>query len=164
MDREVKPVPEGYGTITPYLVVRDADRVIEFYKKAFGAEERGRMPAPDGKSVAHAELKIGDSIVMLSDELPGQACEAPPALGGTTVGFYVYVEDVDAAFDRAVAAGATVRRPLEDRFWGDRTCEVIDPSGHIWTLATRVEEPSREEMSRRSQEAYEKTLQEAGRR
>jgi PhnB protein len=162
MKRETKPVPKGYAAVTPYLVVRDAARVIEFYKQAFGAEERSRMSTPDGKSIAHAELKIGDSIFMLSDEMPGQLCESPRALGGTTVGFYLYVSDVDAAFDRAVAAGATVRQPVQNMFWGDRTGEVTDPSGHVWTLATRVEEVSREELARRGREAFEKMLQHSG--
>jgi PhnB protein len=164
MKREVKPIPKGYQAVTPYLVVRDAARVIEFYKEAFGAEERSRMTTPDGKTVAHAELKIGDSIFMLSDEMPGQLCESPLALGGTTFGFYLYVKDVDKAFDRAVAAGAESKRPVQDMFWGDRTGEVTDPSGHIWTLATRVEELSEEEIARRGREAFEKMLQESGQR
>ena len=164
MKREVKPMPEGYQAITPYLVVRDAAHVIEFYKEAFGAEERGRMPTPDGKYIAHAELKIGESIFMLSDEMPGQLCESPLALGGTAVGFYVYVENVDEAFERAVSAGADVKRRVQDMFWGDRTCEVTDPSGHIWTLATRVEEVSPEELEKRSREVFEKMLQESGQR
>jgi PhnB protein len=162
MEREVKPIPEGYQTATPYLVVRDAARVIEFYKEAFDAEERSREMSPDGKHIIHAEMKIGDSVFMLSDELPGQLCESPLALGGTTFGFYVYVEDVDKAFDRAIAAGGEMRRPVQDMFWGDRTCEVSDPSGHMWTLATHVEELSREELDKRTRESFEKMLQESG--
>ena len=163
MNRDVKPIPEGYQTMTPFLTVHDAARVIEFYKEAFGAEECYRMLMPDGKSVAHAEMKIGDSVFMLSDEMPGQQCNSPQSLGGTTVGFYMYVEDVDTAFDRAVAAGATVKTPVQDMFWGDRTGEVLDPSGHLWTLATHVEELSPEEIAERGREAFEKMLQGAGR-
>ncbi len=162
-EKEVKPIPEGYQTVTPALVVRDAARVIEFYKEAFGAQERYRMPLPDGKGIAHAELKIGDSVFMLSDEMPGQECSSPAALGGTTVNFYVYVEDVDAAFDHAIAVGGTVRRPVQDMFWGDRTGAVVDPSGHHWTLATHVEDLSPEEMAERGREAFEQMMQEAGR-
>lgn len=163
MKKEIRPIPEGYRTLTPFLTVHDAARVIEFYKEAFGAEERYRLSTPDGKWVAHAEMKIGDSIFMLSDDMPGQEYGSPLALGGTPVGFYLYVEDVDAAFDRAVAAGAKVRMPVQDMFWGDRTGEVTDPSGYIWTLATHVEDITPEELAKRSQEAFEKMLQESGR-
>jgi len=163
MKRDVKPIPEGYQTVTPVLTVRDAARVIDFYKEAFGAQERFRMPTPDGRWVAHAELKIGDSVFMPSDEMPGQECGSPLTLGGTPVGFYVYVEDVDAAFDRAMAAGATVKRPVQDTFWGDRTGELTDPSGYVWTLATHVEDVSPDELARRGREAFEKMLQTAGR-
>jgi PhnB protein len=116
--------------------------------------------------IAHAELKIGDSVFMLSDEMPempGQGHNSPLTLGGTPVGFYVYVEDVDSAFDQAVAAGATIKRPVQDMFWGDRTGEVVDPSGYIWTLATHIEDVSPNELARRGREMFEKTLQEAGR-
>lgn len=163
MERKVKPIPEEYHTLTPYLTVRDADRVIEFYKEAFGAEERGRMLTPDGKWVAHAELKIGDSIFMLSDEMPWGGNESPLSVGGTPVGFYLYVEDVDAAFNRAVAAGGTAKMPVQDMFWGDRTGQIIDPAGHVWTLATHVEDISHEKMVERGREMFEKMMQEAGR-
>ena len=154
--KEVKPIPEGYQTMTPYLTVRDAARTIEFYKEAFGAQERYRMPTPDGKGIAHAELKIGDSIFMLSDEMPGMGYGSPLSLGGTAVGFYVYVEDVDAAFDRAIAAGGTVRQPVQDMFWGDRTGSLQDPFGHKWDLATRVEDVRPDEMKRRGAEFFRK--------
>lgn len=159
---DVKPIAAGYPTLTPFLTVHDAARVIEFYREAFGAEERYRMLTPDDKWVAHAELKIGDSVLMLSDEMPGQECSSPQTLGGTPVGFYVYVKDVDAAFERAVAAGAIVRRPVQNMFWGDRTGEVLDPSGHLWTLATHVEDLSPEEIANRGREAFEKMLQGTG--
>lgn len=162
MKRKVKPIPEGYRTITPYLTVRDAARAIDFYKEAFGAEERSRMTLPDGKSVAHAELKIGDSIFMLSDEMPGQSCE-PSAVAESCVGFYLYVKDVDNVFERAVAAGAKVKEPLKDEFWGDRVGQIIDPAGHIWWLATHIEDVDPEELRKRGREMFEKMMQGAGR-
>lgn len=159
----VPPIPQGYSTVTPALTVQDAARMIEFYKEAFGAEERFRMPTPDGKAIAHAELKIGDSLFMLGEEMPGDECASPKTLGGTPVGFYIYVKDVDDAFDRAVSAGAAIKHRVENMFWGDRTGTVTDPSGHIWTLATHVEDLSPEELERRGREAFEKMLQETGR-
>ncbi len=162
-DENVKPIPEGYPTVTPALTVQDAARMIEFYKEAFGAEERYRMPAPDGKGIAHAELKIGNSVFMLGEEMPGDESGSPQTLGGASVGFYIYVRDVDDAFDRAVAAGATIKHPVENMFWGDRMGTVADPSGHIWMLATHVEEVSPEDLEKRGREAYEKMLQGSGR-
>ena len=162
MKRHVKPIPEGYRTITPYLTVHDAAKAIDFYKEAFGAEERSRMTLPDGKCVAHAELKIGDSILMLSDEMPGQSCE-PAAVGEACVGFYLYVKDVDDVFERAVAAGAKVKEPLKDEFWGDRVGQIIDPAGHIWSLATHMEDVSPEELRKRGREMFEKMMQGADR-
>jgi PhnB protein len=162
MKRHVKPIREGYRTITPYLTVHDAAQAIDFYKEAFGAEERYRMTLPDGKTVAHAELKIGDSIFMLSDEMPGQSCE-PSAAGESCVGFYLYVNDVDKVFERAVAAGAKVKEPLKDEFWGDRVGQIIDPAGHIWSLATHIEDVDREELRRRGREMFEKMMQGADR-
>jgi PhnB protein len=162
MKRHVKPIREGYRTITPYLTVHDAAQAIDFYKEAFGAEERYRMTLPDGKTVAHAELKIGDSIFMLSDEMPGQSCE-PSAVGESCVGFYLYVNDVDKVFERAVAAGAKVKEPLKDEFWGDRVGQIIDPAGHIWSLATHIEDVDREELRRRGREMFEKMMQGADR-
>ena len=162
MKRDVKTIPGGYQTITPFLTVHDAAQAIDFYKEAFGAEERYRMTAPDGKCVAHAELKIGDSVIMLSDEMPGQSCE-PSAVGESCVGFYLYVKDVDDVFERAVAAGAKVKEPLKDEFWGDRAGQIIDPAGHIWWLATHIEDVKPEELRRRGQEMFEKMMQGAGR-
>jgi PhnB protein len=156
MATKVKPIPEGYHTLTPMLTVKDASAVIDFYKKAFAAEERFRMPTPDGKGVMHAELKIGDSVFMLGEEMPEHDCKSPLSVGGTPVSFYVYVEDVDAAFKTAVDAGAKVKMPVENMFWGDRIGEVIDPSGHVWTLATHVEDLSEEEIRKRGQDFFAK--------
>jgi PhnB protein len=161
MKPDVKPIPEGYQAITPFLTAHDAAKAIDFYKEAFGAEERYRMTLPDGKSVAHAELKIGDSVFMLSDEMPGQSCE-PSAVSESCVGFYLYVNDVDDVFERAVAAGAKVKEPVKDEFWGDRVGKIADPSGHVWMLATHVEDVSPEELRRRGQEMFEKMMQETG--
>jgi len=151
MASKVKPIPDGYHSITPYLSIKGASDAIAFYKKAFGAEEIVRMPMPDGR-VGHAELQIGDSRLMLADEMPemGDAvAKSPRTLGGSTTGICLYVPDVDALFKRAVDAGATARRPLSDQFYGDRSAVVEDPFGHIWTLATHVEDVSPEEMKKR---------------
>lgn len=135
MATTVKPIPEGYTTVTPMLTTRDAAKAIGFYQRAFGAEELFRMPGSDGK-IAHAELRIGTSRIMLGEEAPEWGCLSPQALEGTPVRFYVYVEDVDAAFKRAIAAGAKETMPVADMFWGDRVGGVVDPFGHKWTLAT----------------------------
>ena len=148
----VKPIPEGYHTLTPYLVVNDAARAIEFYKEAFGAVERGRMPAPDGK-IAHAEIQIGDSVVMLADPLPQSGVSSPKELGGRTGALFLYVEDVDAAVHRAAGAGAEVTMPVEDMFWGDRYGKLADPFGHEWQIATRKEDLTPEEMAERGKRA-----------
>ncbi len=148
----VKPVPEGYRTVTPYLAVDDAAAAIDYYKKAFGAKERGRMEAPGGK-VGHAELEIGDSLVMLSDALPGFATRPPTELGGTSASIFLYVEDVDAVVKRAIDAGAEVATEIADQFWGDRFGSVRDPYGHVWGVATHVEDVPAEEMSKRAAEA-----------
>jgi PhnB protein len=148
----VKPIPEGYHSITPFLTVRGADRAIDFYRRAFGAEELFRLNCPDGKTVMHAELKIGDSRFFLGDEVPGMDCRSPDTLGGSPSGIYLYVRDVDEAFRKAVDAGATVKRPLEDMFWGDRTGSVLDPFGHTWDLATRREDVPPDELKRRGEE------------
>jgi PhnB protein len=148
----VKPIPEGYTSVTPYLTVDDGKAAVEFYKRAFGATERGIMAAPDGK-IAHAELQIGSGIVMLSDPFPGFVGQAPKDLGGTTVGIFLYVEDVDAVVATAADAGAKVLREPEDQFWGDRFGQVEDPFGHVWQIATHVEDVSPEEMEARSREA-----------
>jgi len=152
----VKPIPEGYHSITPYLTVRGADRAIDFYRRAFGAEELARLNGPDGKTVMHAELKIGDSRFFLGDEVAGMGCRSAETLGGSPSGIYLYVKDVDEAFRKAVAAGATVKTPLEDMFWGDRTGSVIDPFGNTWDLATRREDVPPEEMKRRGHEFFKK--------
>lgn len=150
MAKRVKGIPEGFHTITPQLTVRDASRAIEFYKRAFGAEEMMRMPAPDGKSIMHAELKIGDSIIFLSDEFPDMGCRSPQSLGGVAGSLHIYVEDVDAAFARAVAAGAQVRMPVADMFWGDRYAKIADPFGHEWGVATRKEDLTPDEIRKRA--------------
>jgi PhnB protein len=154
MTHRIKPVPEGYHTLTPHLVVKGAGQAIEFYKKAFGAEEILRMPGPDGKSIMHAEIRIGDSRLFLVDEFPEMGTRGPLGIGGTPVTIHVYVEDVDTVFNRAVAAGAQVRMPLEDAFWGDRYGQVTDPFGHRWSLATRKEDLTPEEISQRAQAAF----------
>ncbi|HEV2401554.1 MAG TPA: VOC family protein [Candidatus Sulfotelmatobacter sp.] len=152
----VKPIPEGYHTLTPFLTVRDANRAIEFYKKAFGAQERGGVAkGPDGK-VMHAELKIGDSIIMLSDEFPEFGSHAPDSGGSTSMGLHVYVNNVDDAFDRAVKAGAKVEMPVADQFWGDRYGRLKDPFGHKWSIATHVKDMSADEMKRSMNDAMEK--------
>ena len=150
MSKTVKPIPDGYHTLTVYLIVRDAAKAIDFYKSAFGAEERFRMPGADGKCIGHAEMKIGDSMLMLADEQPGAFGRSPQALGGTPFCFVVYVENVDAAFQRAVAAGATILRPLENKFYGDRVGMVVDPYGHQWCLMSHVEDVPPEELEKRA--------------
>lgn len=151
MTKAAKAIPEGYHTITPHLTVRGADRAIEFYKRAFGAQELSRMPGPDGKGVIHAEIKIGDSIVFLNDELPDMGSRSPQSLGGIASMLHLYVEDVDAAFKLAVEAGAQVRMPVADMFWGDRYAKVIDPFGHEWGLGTHKEDLTPEEIEKRAQ-------------
>ena len=148
----VKPIPEGYHTLTTYLTVDDASGAIDFYKKAFGAKERIRMDAPDGK-VGHAELQIGDSLIMLSDPFPQATTKTPKELGGTTTGIFMYSEDVDGAIEKAVDAGATVTAPAEDMFWGDRFGSVTDPYGHLWSISTHVEDVPPEEMAERAKAA-----------
>ena len=143
---EVKPVLEGMNTVTPHLVCKGAAQAIEFYKKAFGAQERGRLSTPDGKNVMHASLGIGDSAIMLSDEFPDWGSVGPETLNGSPVVIHLYVEDVDSVFDRAVRAGASVKMPLEDMFWGNRYGQLRDPFGHVWSLATHVRDVSYEEM------------------
>ena len=143
----VKPIPEGYHSVTPYLIIKGASRAIEFYKKAFGATELMRMPGPNN-TIAHAEIKIGDSPIMLADEGQGNY-RGPEALGGTPVSLMVYVENVDKVFEQAVANGAKTVRPVENQFYGDRTGTLTDPFGHIWSLGTHVEDVSMEEMQRR---------------
>ena len=146
---DVKPVPDGYHTVTPHLVVRGCAEAIEFYSKAFGATELMRMPMPDGK-IAHAEIRIGDSPVMLSDEAPDWGSLSPQSIGGCPGGVFLYVENVDAVFQQAVDAGAEVKMPVTDMFWGDRFGKVTDPFGHLWALATHTEDLTVEEIQERS--------------
>jgi PhnB protein len=147
----VKPIPDGYPRVSPYLVVDGAQKAIEFYTTVLGATERMRMDGPNGR-IGHAELEVGDSLIMLADEFPDMGAKGPAAYGGSPVSISVYVEDVDAIFDKATEAGATVVRPLENQFYGDRSATFDDPFGHRWTIATHVEDVSPEEMGRRAAE------------
>ena len=151
-DMSVKPIPEGYHTATPYLAVDDAAEALEYYKKAFGAKERGRMEAPDVK-IGHAEIQFGDSLVMLSDPFPQASKRTPKELGGTTASVFLYVENVDAFVQRAVDAGATVSMEVADQFWGDRFGTITDPFGHSWSVATHIEDVPPEEMAERAKTA-----------
>ncbi|MDZ4685166.1 MAG: VOC family protein [Planctomycetaceae bacterium] len=144
----VKPIPDGYHTLTPYLIVRGGKAALEFYKKAFGATEVLRLDMPDG-NIAHAEMKIGDSIFMMGEENEQYQCHSPLKLGGTPLGLMVYVKDADAAYNQAIAAGATVLRPIKNQFYGDRSGTVTDPFGHQWTVATHVEDVPHEELMQR---------------
>ena len=147
-----KPIPEGYHTLTPYLAVDNATEAIEFYKRAFGAKERVLMPGPEG-TIGHAELEIGDSLVMLSDPFPQSSVRPPKELGATTASVFMYVEDVDAVVAQAVGEGATITMEVEDQFWGDRFGTVTDPFGHVWSIATHVEDLTPEEIDERSKAA-----------
>jgi PhnB protein len=147
----VKPIPDGYHSITPYLIIKDASRAIEFYKKAFGAVEVLRLPGPDGK-VAHAEIKIGDSLLMIGEESAAMGARSPETLGGSPVGIYLYVNNVDAVAAQAAAAGAKVIRPVKDQFYGDRNGTFEDPFGHSWTIATHKEDLTSEEVNKRMEE------------
>ncbi len=158
MAAKVKPIPEGYHSVTPYLVLKNTAEALPFYERAFGAKSVVCMPGPDGKGVLHAEIKIGDSAIMLSDEFPGMGNPSPQTLGGTTAGLHVYVENVDAAFERAVKAGAKAVMPPADMFWGDRFAKLTDPFGHSWSLATHIEDVSEEEMGRRGAEAAKQMI------
>ncbi len=151
----VKPIPTGFHSVTPYLRVKGAAQALEFYRKALGAEERFRMPMPDGK-IGHAEIVVGDSIIMLADEFPEMNVKGPQTLGGTSVSLMVYVADSDVAFKRAVDAGAKVLRPVVDQFYGDRSGTVLDPFGHEWTLSTHKEDVPAAEMDKRAKEAFAK--------
>ncbi|MBI3879079.1 MAG: VOC family protein [Verrucomicrobia bacterium] len=150
MKKSVDPIPKAFHSITPYLIVRGAAEAIAFYQRAFGATERFRMSAPDGKTVGHAEIMLGDSIVMLADEMPAHGFSSPLSLKGTPVSLLFYVPDVDAAFARAVAAGAKVLQPVEDKFYGERSGCLTDPFGHQWTLMTHIEDVPPEELNRRA--------------
>jgi PhnB protein len=148
----VKPIPEGYRSVTPYLALDDGAEAIEYYIKAFGAKERTRMETPDGK-IGHAELEIGDSLVMLSDALPQFTAKSPKELGGTSASVMLYVEDVDAMVKQAVAAGGTIDIEVADQFWGDGFGSVQDPFGHLWAIATHVEDVPPDEMAERAKAA-----------
>ena len=153
MPHPVKAIPDGYHTVTPVLTVRNGVKAVEFYKRAFGAREVFRMDGPDGK-LMHAELKIGDSTIMLGEENPQWGCQSPESLKGTPVSLYLYVPDADAAFAQATAAGAKALKPVDDMFWGDRQGEVTDPFGHRWSLATHKEDLTPEQISQRAQEFF----------
>lgn len=156
----VKPIPDGYHTITPMIAVRNAAEAIEFYKKAFGAEELGRLNGLDGRSVVHAELRIGSSRFFLCDENPEWGFRSPETLGGPSCVFYLYVEDVDKAYKKAVGAGARIKQPVTDMFWGDRTGSVTDPYGCQWDLATRKEDVPPKEIGKRGKEFLRSMSQE----
>jgi PhnB protein len=145
-----KAIPDGYERITPYLIVKGADRAIEFYKKAFGAAERMRMEGPNG-TIGHAEIEIDGSAIMLADEFPDMGFRSPQSLGGAGVSLHLYVEDVDSRFNKAVAAGAKTLRPVQDQFYGDRTGTLEDPFGHVWSIATHKEDLSMEELRKRAE-------------
>jgi PhnB protein len=145
-----KAIPDGYERITPYLIVKGADRAIEFYKKAFGASERMRMEGPNG-TIGHAEIEIDGSAIMLADEFPDMGFRSPQSLGGAGVSLHLYVEDVDSRFNKAVAAGAKTLRPVQDQFYGDRTGTLEDPFGHVWSIATHKEDLSMEELRKRAE-------------
>lgn len=152
MATKVKPIPDGYHTATPYLILKDAAQAIDFYKRAFGAAELMRFPGPGGK-IGHAEIKIGDSQIMLADEFPDMGHKSPTSLGGTPVSIMLYVNDVDATAAQAVSAGAKVTKPVQDQFYGDRSGTIEDPFGHVWHISTHKEDVAPDEMDRRVKEA-----------
>jgi PhnB protein len=154
MTDSVKPIPDGYHSITPYLVVKRGTDAIEFYKKAFDAEERFRMNGPDGKSIGHAELKIGDSVFMLADEFPQMKCFSPETIGGSAVSMYLYVSDVDTIFNKAISAGASMIEPVTDKFYGDRSGYLKDPIGHLWSVATHKKDLSPDEIKKAADTAF----------
>ncbi len=157
MARSVKPVPDGFHTITPNLLCRNAERAIEFYKTVFGASELMRLPGPGGK-IMHCELKIGNSILFVNDDFTQSTGDTPARSSLSSTSLFLYVEDVDTVFNRALKAGATVDMPLQDMFWGDRFGKISDPSGHVWGLATRKEDVTPTEMERRSASVMRKTV------
>ena len=149
MAGKVKPIPDGYHTVTPYLIVNDGGRALDFYQRAFGAKEQMRMPQPDGR-IGHAEIQIGDSRIMLADEFPEMDARSPKSIGGSPVSIMLYVEDVDAVFQQAIAAGARGVRPVADQFYGDRLGSLEDPFGHKWHIATHTEDLSLDEIKKRA--------------
>jgi len=150
MTLKVKPIPEGYHSVTPYLTIKGAAQALDFYKKVFNAKELRRMDMPGGK-IGHAELEIGDSMIMLADESPEMGNKSPQSVGGTPVTVHLYIEDVDEVVNRAVAAGATLKKPVQNQFYGDRSGTLVDPFGHMWHVSTHIEDMSAEEMQRRSE-------------
>jgi PhnB protein len=151
----VNPIPEGYHTITPYLIISEAAKAIDWYKGAFGAQQTLRMEDPNTGKVGHAELKIGDSYIMLADEYPDMGYRSPKTLGGAGISLLLYVKDVDAIVKQAVDAGAKLERPVQNQFYGDRTGTIQDPFGHVWSIATHIEDVSPEEMIERSKKAFQ---------
>ena len=149
----MKPIPDGYPVVSSYLIVRGAARALDFYQQAFGAKERLRLDMPGGL-IGHAELQLGDSLIMLADEFPDMNCRSPEAYGGSPVSLHLYVTDVDAVVARAVALGAKVTRPVQNQFYGDRSGTLVDPFGHTWNLATHIEDVSPEETSRRAAQLH----------
>lgn len=162
MARAAKPIPEGMHTITPYIAVIGAADAIKFYEKAFGAEEILRMPGPDGKSVMHAEIRIGDSVLFLGEEFPNAGNRSPKSLGGVTASIHLYVSDVDAAFKRAIAAGCEEITPVSDMFWGDRFGKVRDPYGQEWSIATAKETLTPQEIDERAKAFFAEMAKQAG--
>lgn len=150
---KVNPIPEGYHSVTPYLSIKGAAKAIDYYKQVFGATELFRMAAPDGK-IGHAEIKIGNSPIMLADEFPEMEFVSPQTLGGSPIGLMIYVDDVDTMFNQAISAGATEVKPLQDQFYGDRSGTIKDPFGHVWTVATHVEDVAPEELQKRAAAAH----------
>lgn len=150
MASNVQPIPEGYHSVTPYLIIKDAAKALDFYKKAFNAVELMRFADPTGK-VLHAEIKIGNSMLMLADEHPEMDARSPQTIGGSPIFIHLYVENVDTITQQAIAAGAKVQRPVKDQFYGDRSGSIIDPFGHIWNISTHIEDVSDEEIRRRAE-------------
>ena len=147
-----KPIPDGYSTVTATITVREAEKAIEFYNKVFDAKELYRFPGPDGKTIMHAEIMIGNSIVMLADEMPGMGCRSPQSIGGTGSSIYLYVNDADETFNKAVSAGAKPLMPIMDGFWGDKYGSIEDPFGHVWGIATHKKDMTPDEISKAGQE------------
>lgn len=149
-----KPIPDGYSTVTATITVREAEKAIEFYKKVFDAKELYRFLGPDGKTIMHAEIMIGNSVVMLADEMPDMGCRSPQSIGGTSSSIYLYVNDADETFNKAVSSGAKPLMPIMDGFWGDRFGSIEDPFGHIWGIATHKKDMTPDEISKAGQEMF----------